>query len=262
VLPTTNTTSRVHGRVVMPQGALPEGLSLSLHRESGKNPLHTETVFVTHDATSGTFHCDELPAGRYHLRAAVMQPFANLAERTIEVSASQTIDLGTIELGSGELLVDVRMAGGEPGHVYAAVQRSGLDFFSGAPREAVAECPIRRQHLTPGTYRVRVWGEQVLPVFADAVIAIGQVTPLAIDVQPGVRTEVRLPGSIGTMTIHFPDGSVVREMVFELRSWVRGLATGKYRVEVTDFSGELHEADFDVGTTPSAAVVLRLASRR
>ncbi len=191
-----------------------------------------------------------------------MQPFANLAEQTIDVGESQKVDLGTMTLGSGELLIDVRTGAEDPGRVYASVRWSGFDFYSGAPREEVVARPIRRQHLTPGTYRVLVWGDRVLPAFTDAAVAIDRTTTLALDVQPGVRTEVLLPGSIGTMTVYFPDGSVVREIVVELRSWVRGFAAGKYRVEYADFSGEQHEAEFEVGTTPGPTVELRLAPRK
>lgn len=263
VMPMDGANGRVIGRVGVPRGELPADLSLSLHRGLRENPFRPDTVFVTLDATSGAFHCDDLPAGRYHFSAVTRKPFANLAQRAdIDVSASGTVDLGTIELGSGEIHVDVRMASGDPGHVHAAVRLPGVDFFTGEPRQPSMARPIRRQHLSPGAYRVMVWGENVLPAFADATVAIDQVTPLAIDVQRGVRTEVRLPGSIGMLTVHFPDGSVVREMVLELRSWVRGLAPGDYRVEYTDFAGERHEAAFPVRVEPGEPIELSLARSR
>lgn len=263
VMPMNGANGRVHGRVVMPRGELPADLSLSLHRGIRENPFRPETVFVPLDAASGAFHCDDLPAGRYHFSAVTMKPFANLAQRAdIEVPATGTVDLGTIELGSGAIEVDVRLCGGDPGRVHAAVRMPGVDFFAGEPRQASDARPIRRQHLSPGAYRVMVWGENVLPAFADATVAIDQVTPLAIDVQRGVRTEVRLPGSIGMLTVHFPDGAVVREMVLELRSWVRGLAPGDYRVEYTDFSGERHEARFSVRAEAGEPIELSLAHSR
>ena len=107
-----------------------------------------------------------------------------------------------------------------------------------------------------------VWGPNILPAFADATIAIDATTPLALDVEPGVRTEVRLPGTIGLMTLHRPDGSVLREMVLELRSWVRGLAPGDYGVEYTAFAGDRQTAAFTVTTTPGAVIELQLASPR
>ena len=61
VLPTAGPSGRVHGRLVMTKGALPEGLTLTLHRVSGANPFHSEPVFGTPDATTGTFHYDHLP---------------------------------------------------------------------------------------------------------------------------------------------------------------------------------------------------------
>ena len=173
------------------------------------------------------------------------------------MTAAGTADLGVVELGSGEIQVDVRMAGADPGRVHAAVRPSGFDHFAGEPRQANAVLPIRRQHLSPGAYRVLVWGEHVLPAFADAIVAIDQVASIVVDLQRGVRTEVRLPGSIGTITLHCPDGTVVREMVFELRSWVRGLQPGPHRVEYTDFAGKRYEAAFVVGAATDENVELR-----
>ena len=45
----------------------------------------------------------------------------------------------------------------------------------GRPRMQRPGRPIRRQHLSPGAYRVLVWGEHVLPAFSDAIVAIDQV---------------------------------------------------------------------------------------
>ena len=55
-----------------------------------------------------------------------------------------------------------------------------------------------------------------------------------------------------------PDGTVGREMVFELQSWARGLAPGAHRVEYTDFAGERYDAAFVVGAAPGQPVELRL----
>lgn len=262
VLPGDETLGGIIGRLRMAQGDLPKSLSVQLARGAAKNPFRADQANVPFDAATGQFECKGLAAGSYMLAVVSMDPFTLLAQRPIEVAAPGVTDLGTIELGNGELHVEVRAKNGDPGPVHLSVTAPGLDLFGGEPPAARTTTPPLTRKLPPGNYRVMVWGPDIVPSFADATIAIGAITSLTLDVEPGARTEVRLPGSIGVITLHRPDGSVLRETVFELRSWVRGLAPGDYRVEYTTFAGDLATAAFTVTTKPGAVIELQLASPR
>ena len=195
------------------------------------------------------------------IAAVTMEPFANLAIRpNIEVSAHGVTDLGVIELGAGEVQIDVRARAGS-GKMHAAFAFPGFDVYTPGPRQPEQDGRLGLQHLAAGAYRVMVWGENVLPCFRDVIVAIDSVTAITIEQQPGVRTEVRLPGSIGVMNVHMPDGSVLREIVLNLKSWVRGLAPGSYRLEYVEFDGDRHTAEFTVGTQSGRPVNLSLRSR-
>lgn len=245
VMPVDVARGKVAGRVVSRHGELPKALSLSLYHDVANNPFRPESAAVVLDAASGRFVCDDLPAGRYWFSAMTTEPFRNLARRDVEVTAGAVLDLGTIELGSGVVRIEVRTPGG-PGEVHASVA-FGDDIYSPGPRPRAPQNPIELKHLAAGSYRVLVWGEQVLPRFVDVVVAIDAVSSLVVDAERGVRTEVRLPGSIGTMHVHMPDGSVLHEMVLESKSWVRGLQPGSYRVDYVAFGGGRFGAGFTVG---------------
>ena len=129
------------GRLHMAQGDLPKSLSVKLAREAAKNPFLPDQADVPFDAATGNFECKGLAAGNYMLAIVSMDPFTLLAQRMLEVAAAGVTDIGTIELGNGELQVEVRATHGDPGPVHLSVTAPGLDLFGGEPPTAKTTTP-------------------------------------------------------------------------------------------------------------------------
>jgi RNA polymerase sigma factor (sigma-70 family) len=259
VLPRALPVGTVVGRLVAGPGVeLPAEPTVQLLRVDRDDPFRHETTPVAFDAASRTFTAVGVPAGTWALMVSRRdRPEAVGVRAPTDVRAGTVTDLGDVVIGTGRLVVDVTSRARD-GVVHAATSFGGSDVFVG-PRQPAADRRVELPQLAPGHHRVLVWGEHVLPRFAEADIAVGATTTLAVDCEPGARTELRLPGSLGVLEVRFADGTSLREFVIERDTWTRGFPRGAHRVEFTQFGGARHCADVVVGNAPGAPIELQPA---
>lgn len=261
VLMAASSPGAIHGKVTVANGSLPKRLEALVVVANDRQPLRPVVAKAKCDLATGIVRCDGLPLGRYHLFIVDSDSrVRQLGTRfDIDVASGTATDLGTIELGTGGAQVTVRghdVAGDAVEHLSVAITRPGLGLFGLVPSSRVSASMFALQDLVAGSYRILVWGHDVLPAFADFDVHIGATAAADITMQPGVRTELKLRGEIGLLTLHQPNGTELWLMANGDEPFVRGFVPGEYRAEFEEFDGTRHGAEFTVGDKPGAPVAL------
>ncbi|MBL9079920.1 MAG: sigma-70 family RNA polymerase sigma factor [Planctomycetes bacterium] len=253
----------VRGVLAAPAGDSLAELQVLLVRGNGTEPGLPLTLPV--DPASGTFAATRLAAGSYTLVVQHRRNQAPLAVRAgLTVVRGGTLDLGTIALGTGRLVVVATMADGAAvAAPFVGIGLAGARQFGpaagGDDGGAVA--------LPEGNYEVLVWGEAIRPATTSAAVRQGATTevPVAVERAAPVALSGEAAGTdalVGLLTVRSAGGSEF-VVVVELpagAALTRGFGAGQHTLELRSLAGERFAATCTVGSdlAPQQVVLRRV----
>lgn len=255
--PKLRPSAYIKGRVVDPDGRALGGIKLT--------PFAVEGDYHATELTKadGTFKAGPFPAGPWgmDINAPGLAPFA-MGKR--ELTAKQTLDLGTIQLARGDV-IDVHLVyPSEPHSTQLGVVVSGLDS------ELEEWCKVEGDHartppLPPGRYRISFTGAYAA-CNLDAEVVSGRETKHELLLKPGIAFKVRADdqrkGEPTRVVLRLRDGAGEQLMertprIDQLKTYQLPvcLAPGHYRLEATDPAGRAWSHEFEVDAATAQQVI-------
>jgi hypothetical protein len=188
-------SARLEGRVLRRDGSPADGVVVSVWRE------RLPTSGGTMTAADGAFALGPLPPADCHVALRSDEAGIEYIGR-IALGAGATVNLGTRVLAEpGRVLVRLRRSDG------AAVRAPDVcELFTepygwslagfAAVAGGGARLELRSAPLAPGTHRLRLRGEDFVPVDLPVAVAAGRTTPLDLVLQAAARCVLRLHGEV------------------------------------------------------------------
>jgi len=212
-------------------------------------------VEVQPDAATKKFEFRDVPAGALVLH--VQEEWQLLARRAVTVAHGATIDVGDIDARRCTLELAVLDEQQLPVMEFdAALGSSEQCLVAQRCDRSPSGCTLT---VPAGTSQLLVWAQRLAPLVLPLDLAAGSHTARTVQGSVGVATTFRLPAGwrVGDVTL-IREGKLVLRLVTPLTSdWVRGLAPGRYRIEIRHVR-EVAVADFVVGEANDTVVNVRV----